>query len=1137
MAADLGSICASLELKMSQFEKGLTVAINGFERLRQESKKTGEAAAESGNKIDKSGEKTKEAGEKASKMAEKVGKVGDTLTKRVTVPVAAMATASVKAAIDWESAWTGVTKTVDGTSVQMDRLHDGILNMSKNMPQSATSIAEVAEAAGQLGIQTDNVLDFTKTMIMLGDSTNLSADEAATTLARFANIVQMSQSDFSKLGSVLVDLGNNFATTEAEIAAMGLRLAGAGKQIGLTEPQIMGFATALSSVGIEAEAGGSAISKVFVDMQLACETGGESLQNFANAAGMSAEQFKAAFQQDAAEAMISFIKGLQSCEERGISAIKVLDDMGITEVRMRDALLRAAGAGDLFGNAIQTANKAWSENTALANEANKRYGTSASRIAMMKNRIVEAAISIGNKLLPSVLSAVESIERLVTKFSKLDSGTQETIIKMALFTATIGPALKAVSGLGKGILGLANGFSKASTFLGIMSKATASGSGKMAAFGKAVSSASGASGIGGFVSALKLIAPVAAPAAVAIGSVATAVKLANTYHAVGKKTVLDTKDSYTLLERVMAKFRGTTIYTKKELEDMGLVQKKFAKNVSKDFQNAIIESNKQLADMSLELGKINLDKVITQEEKDSFVGRVDKMIEAAIQSLESKKEKTSSLMKELFSYDGTIDEAEQHNLEILTKETDAQIEEVNRLKEEVNAILQKKVEEHRELNDQEVQDVKNKIARIKELELLGQVQSNDELLLMKNEFNERVKTLNLKAGSELLKDKRKSIKEELISIKSKYDTAIQMQQNYLKDASEEEKQGILDRIEQLKKDKEERCKGQEDLWRELVRIAEEGNENLKGKINKYNGEILNDDDFMKQRLLQKQQENFDGLNNIAETGLYRLYDKHNKTYKDVFVTVDETTGDIIAAWDTESKEVGAYTEKDAQKNKELAQSYIDTKATISDQLLKTMGVHMDATGRIIDNNGQICGSLQNVKQNSDGTKTALIEMSGREYKIEINSDGAITSCNEVTRAIHNIPSYKMVTVDVKTPAGFQNAAQKTFNKNVFQNAAGTNNFQGGLTTMHERGYELYNLPGGSKIFNHEASEAAVEKMVKKVFDQGMSQLKNSGYGGDTGALYVTIKEFYNNRKQDIKQLAEELEFYRRQQSRGRGNRG
>ena len=365
MAADLGSICASLELKMSQFEKGLTVAINGFERLRQESKKTGEAAAESGNKIDKSGEKTKEAGEKASKMAEKVGKVGDTLTKRVTVPVAAMATASVKAAIDWESAWTGVTKTVDGTSVQMDRLHDGILNMSKNMPQSATSIAEVAEAAGQLGIQTDNVLDFTKTMIMLGDSTNLSADEAATTLARFANIVQMSQSDFSKLGSVLVDLGNNFATTEAEIAAMGLRLAGAGKQIGLTEPQIMGFATALSSVGIEAEAGGSAISKVFVDMQLACETGGESLQNFANVAGMSAEQFKAAFQQDAAGAMISFIKGLQSCEERGISAIKVLDDMGITEVRMRDALLRAAGAGDLFGNAIQTANKAWSENLSL----------------------------------------------------------------------------------------------------------------------------------------------------------------------------------------------------------------------------------------------------------------------------------------------------------------------------------------------------------------------------------------------------------------------------------------------------------------------------------------------------------------------------------------------------------------------------------------------------------------------------------------------------------------------------------------------------------------------------------------------------------------------------------------------------
>lgn len=243
----------------------------------------------------------KSFGDKTASIGQSIEKVGDSMTKGITLPIAGAVGAVTTAAVKWESAFTGVKKTNDemvdsnGKVIySYDDLEKGLRDLAKELPASHTEIANVAEAAGQLGIQTDKVVGFTKTMIDMGESTNMSADSAATSLARFANITGMSQDKFSNLGSAIVDLGNNLATTESEITEMGLRLAGAGKQIGMTEGDIVGFAAALSSVGIEAEAGGSAFSRLMVQMQLATETGVEAFAPLKQAVaeqGVSWESF------------------------------------------------------------------------------------------------------------------------------------------------------------------------------------------------------------------------------------------------------------------------------------------------------------------------------------------------------------------------------------------------------------------------------------------------------------------------------------------------------------------------------------------------------------------------------------------------------------------------------------------------------------------------------------------------------------------------------------------------------------------------------------------------------------------------------------------------------------------------------
>lgn len=340
-----------------------------------------------------------------------------------------------KAAIDWESAWAGVTKTIDGTPAQMAEMETGLRNMAKTLPATHEEIAAVAEAAGQLGVKREDVLGFTRTMIDLGVSTNLSADEAATAIAQISNVMgTMSRegaAGVQKFGSALVELGNNGASTERDIVEMASRIAGAAKVVGMTEADLLAVSNALASVGVEAEAGGTAISKVLMDMSKAVDTGSKHLANFAQVAGMSTENFSALFKKAPAEAMSAFTQGLARIKQEGGDVFTVLDKLGLKDVRVTSAMLKMAGAGDLLTKSLQDGRRAWEENSALTDEATKRYETNASKIRVSANRIKDASIDIGGSIAPLMAGAAEAVGDLAATVSDLPAPVQQAGVAVA----------------------------------------------------------------------------------------------------------------------------------------------------------------------------------------------------------------------------------------------------------------------------------------------------------------------------------------------------------------------------------------------------------------------------------------------------------------------------------------------------------------------------------------------------------------------------------------------------------------------------------------------------------------------------------------------------------------------------------
>lgn len=491
------------------------------------------------------------------KRWKEVGEGIDTVTKPLQYAATALAAggvASAKFAIDFENNFANVKKTVDGTPEQIEKIRQEIIDMTtvginghSAIPETTAELTELAAAGGQLGIKTENISKFTETMAMLGTATNLYGEEGAATLAKFANVTKMDQENFDRLGSSIVDLGNNFATTESDIANMSMRLAGAGTQIGLSQADILGIATALSSVGIEAEMGGSAFSKAMIAMQMATTNGytqvndvmnktgmslrdlqllsannskdfksladglgytstelnsmissGVQLENFAKITGKTTEEFKNLFDSSPAEAIDAFIKGLQNADGAGENAISMLQDMGFTEVRLRDSLLRLANSEAGITEAVTRSNTAWNENIALQNEFNAKNETTASQLSVTKNNIVEAARSIGETMLPSIKDASTTVADFAKGLSQMSDEQKRAVVNTGATVIAIGAISKVSAGAIKGVGGIVEA-------VGNIKKAFSAG-GALAKFAPTLTSIGAAAG----------------PAALAVAGIATA---------------------------------------------------------------------------------------------------------------------------------------------------------------------------------------------------------------------------------------------------------------------------------------------------------------------------------------------------------------------------------------------------------------------------------------------------------------------------------------------------------------------------------------------------------------------------------------------------------------------------------------
>ena len=443
----------------------------------------------------------------AENAGKKIAQIGKEMSLALTAPLVMLGKEMYGDAVEYESAFAGVKKTTDATTEEYDALYSDLLRISETNPTGFVEAAGIMEMAGQLGVAKEELAGFTEAYIGLQESTNIQGETGAADIARFLNVTEKSTANIKRVGGVIVGLGNNFATTEQEILSMATRMGATADLAGFSSAEILAFSAALSSVGINAEAGGSAAGKLMKKMQLAAEVGGTAqerlaaagyeyssgldfvnalssmkkgdiaeiasalgvtvdavqdlgnnwlaLEQFSEVMGVTGEDFLSGWKDSPAQSLLKFFQGLGNLDaESGNSVLAQLSEMDITEIRLSNLVAALAGNSALFEAALAEAYKQYGtdpESNAMAEEVAKRYETTESQNEMLKNKLHNTMADFGDNLVRALTPLLETVTNILEKFNSLSEVNQSNIIKGLAIIAALGPGLTIVGGALKAI--------------------------------------------------------------------------------------------------------------------------------------------------------------------------------------------------------------------------------------------------------------------------------------------------------------------------------------------------------------------------------------------------------------------------------------------------------------------------------------------------------------------------------------------------------------------------------------------------------------------------------------------------------------------------------------------------------------
>lgn len=346
-----------------------------------------------------------------SGVSKKIGRGFKSLLTPVNALGAALGTAFsltkiVQAAANYETALVGVKKTTGLAGEELAKFEAGMSAFTKRFAIGKIELLELAQAAGQLGVETKDLGKFTQIMAEMAKASDVAGEEGAKAIARLLTITKEGVGVADNFTNALVGLGNSAKASEGEILEMSTRVAQATAVFKPSSADVLGISTALKELGQRSESAGSSVGRAMIAINSAIQAGGKEAAAMADFMGTSVEGLASAFEDNAFDTFLTFLDRLG---EQGTGATETLKEFQIAGAQNTAVLLTLAGNMDIVRGKLGQSSAEWEKNNARVNEASIANETAASKFQILKNNIAELSVSIGNQLLPAIKSILTEI--------------------------------------------------------------------------------------------------------------------------------------------------------------------------------------------------------------------------------------------------------------------------------------------------------------------------------------------------------------------------------------------------------------------------------------------------------------------------------------------------------------------------------------------------------------------------------------------------------------------------------------------------------------------------------------------------------------------------------------------------------